>query len=83
MGNIKQPSKEQIRNWLAKRRQCTTSLPSISEIRHQLDWELHRNNDARLIQMQFGAWVDALPKLGESIPRTFNTSCVAKHDKIG
>jgi hypothetical protein len=41
MQNTKQPSKEQIRSWLAKRRQFSTSLPSIDEIRYQLDWASH------------------------------------------
>lgn len=35
---IKQPSKEQVRNWLTSRKQCLTPLPSIGEIRHQLGW---------------------------------------------
>ena len=39
MDNIHQPTKEQIRQWLANRRQSLDPLPDAEAIRRQLDWK--------------------------------------------
>ncbi|WP_158592268.1 hypothetical protein [Noviherbaspirillum sedimenti] len=39
MENIHQPTKEQIREWLANRRQSHAPLPEAAHIRQQLGWE--------------------------------------------
>ncbi|WP_199688203.1 hypothetical protein [Noviherbaspirillum sedimenti] len=39
MENIHQPTKEQIREWLANRRKSPAPLPDAKQIRRQLGWE--------------------------------------------
>ncbi|WP_199688102.1 hypothetical protein [Noviherbaspirillum sedimenti] len=39
MENIHQPTKEQIREWLANRRKSPAPLPDAKQIRRQLDWK--------------------------------------------
>ena len=38
MNSIRQPSKEQVREWLAQRRESRSPPPGIEEIRVQLGW---------------------------------------------
>ena len=39
MGSIDRPTKEQVRAWLAERRQAAQPLPSGDQIRRQLGWQ--------------------------------------------
>ncbi|HEX8604871.1 MAG TPA: hypothetical protein VF774_19660 [Pseudoduganella sp.] len=39
MARINRPTKEQVRVWLAERRQHSLPLPSCEQIRSQLGWE--------------------------------------------
>jgi hypothetical protein len=38
MAAIKQPSKEQVREWLASRWRTSVPVPDIDQIRQQLGW---------------------------------------------
>jgi hypothetical protein len=38
MDGTSQPSKEQVREWFQRRRNRCTSLPSIKELQHELNW---------------------------------------------
>lgn len=38
MDGTRQPNKEQVREWLAKRRESRSPPPDIDEIRIQLGW---------------------------------------------
>ncbi len=39
MEKLSQPSKEQIREWLARRRQHPAPIPDARQIRDQLGWQ--------------------------------------------
>lgn len=40
MKHIKQPTKEQVRDWLAKRRNNFSPIPDIEQIRQELGWKI-------------------------------------------
>lgn len=40
MNDVKQPTKEQIRQYMQQRREAKYPPPSMQEIRRQLGWEL-------------------------------------------
>ncbi len=39
MEKMNQPTKEQVRQWLARRRQHPAPIPDAQQIRDQLGWE--------------------------------------------
>ena len=39
MDSINRPTKEQVRSWLAQRRQGSQPLPDFEQIRRQLGWD--------------------------------------------
>jgi len=41
MGRIHRPTKEQVRAWLAERRQTGQCLPDCEQIRQQLGWNYY------------------------------------------
>lgn len=48
MATVTQPSKEQVRQYLAQRRAEKTHPPAPSEIRQRLGWALARDPEAAL-----------------------------------
>jgi hypothetical protein len=42
-----QPSKEQVRQWLAQRQVCADALPELDQIRRELGWGWRPAQEAR------------------------------------
>jgi hypothetical protein len=47
MPSTTHPSKEQVRQWMAERKERAAPPPSPEEVRRQLGWEMLYNNDPR------------------------------------